>query len=132
MCLTRTDKSIIKGKAVKKGYKIFTKIGDTLLCEWWGEGKPRLVGKWLDEKDFRDGGVGDSLFTTSRKKYNIGWHVFLSEKDADKIVKAHLPAKAVRKIKIRQAVSSGFENYASMPLRVVVCKKIFILEKKKG
>jgi hypothetical protein len=139
MCLDRIDLNIVPCEV---GYKIFYTAGtDNLYGEWKTTNRPRPIGVWLDEKDFRPicamhvpvDEQGDPLIKAENGEvYKIGWHVFHTREDAETWLPDYFkvsPLYSIKKVEIKNPVATGIQHDTSP---VTVCKYIFIEEDAKG
>ena len=82
MCLDFVDE---KMKACKVGWKIIRQKNDGFLYSEFVVTKPLEIGKWLDEKDYRDGDEDEDYIEIEdvwSKEYPRGWHIYNRKKDA--------------------------------------------------
>jgi len=131
MCLDR------KGtfKPCKVGYKVMLLVVDNqLVGEWQGLSKPRKLGVWLDESEFRI--FDEEHLTTlrtwySKSKYPIGWHIYNSVADAVELIgygskEIVPPGYTVVKVSVRNPVAVGYQGMFNR--RITVAKQIKILK----
>ncbi len=112
MCLKTIDKITLQ---VTEGYKDFEHDGDELYTWFCGKRIPYPKGKWINEIDWREHPILDSLFrhkitAHDEQTYPYGFHFYIS------------PRGSRIKILVRNIVASGREDGE----QVIVCKEMFI------
>lgn len=136
MCLAHVDCVFkIPKPEVKYGYKLFIEKNffgkdKMLVGQFYGLEKPRPMGMWMHERDYRSNrrrrliylniGTFDKEGIVS---YPIGWHIY-------KNMPKNLTSKItfpLYKVAYRNVVAEGWQDGK----RVVVCKEMKIIKKVK-
>ncbi len=134
MCLERITKKFKPNSRDPEregiGWKHFQRLNpwNNSGIEWQGSFKTlkrtltqKDVGKWLNEKRFR-GDTSDFLTVGVYFQYRIGWHFYLSKKEAYE-AKAH--AEVVKKIRFKRATAFGTQCGS----KIGVAKEIMLVGK---
>lgn len=121
------------------GYKVFIEKGNNgkLYGDYRNRGDIRPINRWLNEYDFRDHKWVAVIKTCNDRSYNVGWHIFLTKKDAKQWASgSNKPGKvkcSIRKVKFKDIVAIGYQRTCGFDsFKVVVAKQMLILPEKKG
>jgi hypothetical protein len=118
MCL----RIITKAPRIKYGYKVFLRNDNgSLTGEFKNTSKERVVGKWLNEKDFRPN-VCD-IITTRTFCYKAGWHVY---DNLDDLILFTSKRFEVWKVQVFMVTAHGDQIFKK---GVTVCRYIKLLER---
>ena len=120
----------VETKPVKKGYKIFDISKNKLLPMLFGNNKRIVVGKWLNEKDYREFPETEGLYYTLSKygTYGTGFHVMHIKRKANSMAKNRM-ASVVREVLVEEPVAVGFQHLYGT---TTVAKRIKILPMKRN
>ena len=108
MCLNFVDE---KMKACKVGWKVIRQRGNGFLYSQYASTKPLEIGKWLDEKDYRDedgDGFDDYIETDWLTKYPRGWHIYNHKKAVQVLLLAN---EIVVKVEVKEPRCSGKQGH---------------------
>jgi len=123
MCLYKFGKFNTRKKI---GFKIFNDENHYLSSYIRGSMKRLPVGKWLNEKDYRDKTDFNMKYLRTEDKYEnykFGWHIYYYKSDEN-----YFSSWCVkRKVKFRKIVAKGYQDGK----RIVVAKEIYIIPLKK-
>lgn len=135
-----------KFKVGDSAFKVFKvrQLSDkrTLHFIWQGDrDKPVPVGRWLNEKKFRDYGISYDEVSTGRRygngagTYKLGFHSLVSKRIAAKMAKSLRREEccdyAVHKVKLREVIAIGHQNLRGTSHRTrgsqcVVSREMFV------
>jgi len=108
------------------GWKVFLFMEPPLLPHaygWWITKEYPVFFEWLKEGDYRKI-IKVELFTTDcGSKYPMGFHVFLTKKDAEEWKYNDNALVFILPVRFRYIVATGYQDYR----KVVVAKEMMIL-----
>lgn len=129
MCLSYLKKY----KPCEKGYKIMSRYHGTLGGEVFSVGRERPVGKWLNEKSYREILCVD--YDTIRvsheiSRYPCGWHILHFKTDALRLLKKKDRGGhwVIVEVEVRKPVATGYQKhfFSEKPMKITVAKDIKI------
>jgi len=91
--------------------------------------KPIPIGKWIHENDLRPFPTKNTTcfyYPHKRKKYTIGFHIYVHEKDAKRLELFYINV-IKRAVKFRNIVQTGYQQ----GIPIVVAKEMLILPLRK-
>lgn len=125
MCLnvqTGRPKSLKKEHGYYVGWKVYYQENCNKMVPQY-KGQPQDIGKWLNEKKYRNSKTKYLYYSGEPGRYPVGFHLFIDREDAANSV---LYFQDIRKIYFRDIITFGFQNNTV----VVVAKSIKILRKR--